>query len=99
MGQFSLKRLCLSVTLVAAGIAIPSYVWHHDLDKFNGDPGPLFGVYVAGAFLLPGFLIGSGLFSLGKRPVLIGLIAGIIFGIIGAAIQLAAALAIAGGPE
>jgi hypothetical protein len=83
MPQFSLKRMFVAVTLVATGIGIASFVWGHQNDLTD-----LPRILVPGAALfLPGFLIGAGLFSLGKRPVQTGLIAGLICGIIGMCVQ------------
>jgi hypothetical protein len=87
MARFSLKRLFIAITLIATGFAVLSYFWSHLHDRLN-IPEQL-GFFVAMAFLfLPGFLIGAGVFSLCRRPVLTAVSAGIICGIIGTLVQI-----------
>jgi len=87
MVQFSSKRLFVAVTLIAAGAGVAAYFWHH-ADRLNQMPISV-AVAVAVTFLcLPGFLIGAGLFSLVRQPAVLAVAAGLVWGVLGALLQL-----------
>jgi hypothetical protein len=60
MGTFSLRRLLVAVSLIAAGCGAMAFAWH-------GSGPPVIGL-IAAVSCLP--LMGAGIFDLFKHPIL-----------------------------